>query len=71
MIKLMTSCTDCMHSKMCKYKSNVESDFNKLKKTTYDSGLNDDYDWETMSERRNVEIRFACPDYTTKGVTFR
>ena len=66
MIKLMTSCTDCMHSKMCKYKNNVESDFNKLKKTTYDS-----YDLETMSERRNVEIRFACPDYTTKGVTFR
>ena len=66
MIKLMTSCTDCMHSKMCKYKNNVESDFNKLKKTTYDS-----YDWGTMSERRNVEIRFACPDYTMKGVTFR
>ena len=66
MIKLMTSCTDCMHSKMCKYKNNVESDFNKLKKTTYDS-----YNWETMSERRNVEIRFACPDYTTKGVAFR
>ena len=66
MIKLMTSCTDCMHLKMCKYKNNVESDFNKLKKTPYDS-----YDWETMSERRNVEIRFACPDYTTKGVTLR
>ena len=66
MIKLMTSCTDCMHSKMCKYKNNVESDFNKLKKTTYDS-----YDWETMSERRNVEIRFTCPDYTAKGVMFR
>ena len=52
-------------------KNNVESDFNKLKKTTYDSGPNGDYDWNTMSVHRNVEIRFACPDYTTKGVTFR
>lgn len=71
MIKLMTSCKDCMHSKMCKYKNNVKSDFNKLKKTTYGSGPNDDYDWETMSVSRNVEIRFACPDYTKKGTTFR
>ena len=71
MFKLMTSCTDCLHSKMCKYKGNVESDFNKLKNTTYGYGPNDNYDWWTMSEHRNVEIRFACPDYTTKGVTFR
>ena len=71
MIKLMTSCTDCLHSKMRKYKGNVESDFKKLKNTTYGSGSNDDYDWGTMPDHRNVETRFACPDYTTKGVTFR
>lgn len=71
MIKLMTSCTDCMHTKMCKYKGNVESDFNKLKRTVYGSGPNNNYDWEAMSKQRNVEIRFACPDCTTKGVTFR
>ena len=45
MIKLMTSCKDCIYLKMCKYKGNVESDFNKLKNTTYGSGPNDDYDW--------------------------
>lgn len=71
MIKLMTSCTDCMHSKMCKYKGNVESDFNKLKRTVYGSGPNDNYDWEAMTKQRNVEIRFTCPDYTMKGVTLR
>ena len=71
MIKLMTSCNDCIYSKMCKYKGNVESDFNKLKNTTYGSGPNGDYDWGTMSEHRNVEIQFACPYYNTKGVIFR
>lgn len=71
MIDLLTSCDECLHSKTCKYKGNAVSDMKKLQATTYGPGSNDDYDWELMSNHRNVNISFSCPDFCKKGVTFR
>lgn len=63
MIKLKTNCDDCTHKKVCKNINNAEHNMNKLKKTQYGSGPNDDYDWDTMMETDNVIIEFSCPDF--------
>lgn len=36
---------------------------NKLKNMNYGTGPNDDYDWETISDSRHVNVTFACSDY--------
>lgn len=63
MIKLKTNCDDCTHKRICKNINNAEHNMNKLKKTQYGSGPNDDYDWDIMMEHNNVIIEFSCPDF--------
>lgn len=63
MIKLVTDCDACIHKTICKYKDNAKADMNKLKNMNYGTGLNDDYDWETISDSRHVNVTFACSDY--------
>lgn len=63
MIKLETDCNDCIYSKMCKNKDNAKNDMEKLKRTNYGKGPNDDYGWDLMMRSRNVVITFSCPDF--------
>ena len=63
MIKLTTDCETCSHKNVCQYKDNAKSDMNKLKDTRYGTGPNDDYNWETMSSHRHVNVTFSCSDY--------
>ena len=63
MITLKTKCKNCIHNKMCKNRDNAETDMNKLKNMNYGKGPNDDYTWEDISNSRNVNIVFSCPDY--------
>ena len=64
MIKLKTDCTDCMHSKICRYKHNARSAMDKLKKEIFTSEIsNDAYTWEDTMARNHVDIEFSCPDY--------
>lgn len=70
MIKLKTDCKDCMHEKVCKNKNNAKYDMEKLKKSQYGRGPNDDYDWGFMMDARHVDIEFSCPDFTS-GIGIR
>lgn len=63
MIKLKTNCDNCIHKKVCKNINNAENNMNKLKKTQYGSGPNNDYDWDIMMKHNNVVIEFSCPDF--------
>ena len=69
MIKLATDCKDCIHSKMCKNKDNAKYDMEKLKRTNYGKGPNDDYGWDLMISSRNVDITFSCPDFASSKLT--
>lgn len=70
MIKLATDCKNCIHEKVCKNKNNALHAAEKLKKTTYGEGPNDDYDWDYIMEAEHVDITFSCPDFTS-GVGIR
>lgn len=63
MIKLKTNCDACIHKKVCKNINNAVHNMNKLKKTQYGSGPNDDYNWDIMMNHYNVVIEFSCPDF--------
>lgn len=63
MITITTNCNDCTHKGLCRFEGNAETDMNKLKNMNYGNGPNDDYDWNTVSKSRNVNISFSCPDY--------
>lgn len=63
MINLKTDCEKCVHKKVCKNKDHAKHDMEKLKSMMYGKGPNDDYDWNTMMNSRNVNIAFSCPDY--------
>lgn len=69
MITLTTDCDKCVHKGVCKYEGNAKSDMNKLKNTMYGKGPNDDYDWDIISNSRNVDIKFSCKDYREKTYT--
>lgn len=62
-IKIKSDCNICVHKKVCRYKDNAKHDAEKLKKMTYGPGPNNDYDWDTMTTNRNVNITFECPSY--------
>ena len=63
MIKLKTDCDTCLHKDICKYKDNAKTDMNKLKDMNYETGPNDDYSWNDISNSRHVDIIFSCIDY--------
>lgn len=68
MIKLETKCGDCIHYNVCKHKNNAQYAMDKLKKTTYGKGPNDDYAWDIMMENQHVDITFSCPDFYPKSI---
>ena len=70
MMELKTNCKDCLHNKMCRFKGNAESDFEKLAGTTYGDGVNDDYSWEIMLSSRHVNVTFSCADFLKKDILF-
>ena len=70
MIKLTTDCEKCLHAKVCRHKGNAKNAMEKLKKTRFGKGPNDDYDWETMMNHSGVTITFSCPDFAN-SVVFR
>lgn len=63
MIRLEIDCNDCMHNDICKFKNNAKTDMERWKRTLYSKDPNSDYDWETMSNYRHVDITFSCPDF--------
>lgn len=71
MITITSNCNNCIHSKVCKHKGNAETDMTKLSNMPYGTGPNNDYDWNTMSNHRNVTITFSCPNYREGGGVFR
>lgn len=73
MIYLENDCSKCIHKEMCKYEGNAKHDMEKLMNTTYGTGPNDDYDWNTMSDVNHVTIRFSCKSFReeTKVVGIR
>lgn len=63
MIKLKNDCKNCIHVNVCKNVNNAKNCMDKLKNETYGTGPNDDYDWDTMMNHKNVTIEFSCPDF--------
>ncbi len=69
MLKLLTNCDKCIHSKVCKNKDNPKDAMEKLANTTYGDGPNDDYGWDVMMKSQNVDCSFSCPDYQERKST--
>ena len=67
MIKLKTNCDECNHNVVCKHIDTAKNNMEKLKKTQYGSGPNDDYDWDTMMEQYDVNIEFSCKNYQMRS----
>lgn len=61
MIKVKTECDDCIHSKVCRHKGNVEMFYDKLKNENFGKGPNDDYDWVNIyKSRKNHKLDEWC-----------
>lgn len=63
MITLKTDCGKCMHNNVCKNLGKAKADMMKLRDMTYSDGSTNEYDWESMSKSRHVDIEFSCPDF--------
>lgn len=58
MLRLLTTCEGCMHSKICKFKDTPKNFYDKI-------CSDDDYNWITMPECDNIQINISCPMITT------
>ena len=54
MLRLLTTCEECMHSKICKFKDTPKNFYDKI-------CSDDDYNWITMPECDNIQINISCP----------
>lgn len=67
MIYLSTDCNKSIHRHVCASRNNAKNDMKKLKNLQYGKGPNDNYDWETMTTARRVDIEFSCRYYAERG----
>lgn len=65
MIKLTTDCAKCNHERVCQYKYNARNAMDKLNRMDY-IDMNGSGDWNTMMQRRHVDITFSCPSFERK-----
>lgn len=66
MIYTKTDCNECNHYAVCKYVGNVKTLCDKLHKLTYEPESAEICNWNTMSERLNVNIDISCPNFSKK-----
>lgn len=63
MIKLLTDCEKCTHSKVCRYNNNAKNAMEDLREMIYGENTNDDYYWDVMSDPIHVTIGFSCDNF--------
>ena len=63
MIKIITKCENCIHHNVCRNSDQPKYFADRLSKTNYGKGSNDDYDFGIMSDHYCIDIDISCKDY--------
>lgn len=62
-IKLLTKCDECIHGKVCSRRCEPNYYLNKISKTMYGDGPNDDYALKDMVKSHRININISCEDF--------